>query len=250
MNDNADETNSTNLSLAMGDIFQRAMQIFQEKNARYGTANIAQSGILGVMTRLRDKLARMDRIARGQATDSADESFIDTAVDAINYVAFLALLRTGKWPGQNDLTAPQVQTELLARCESAEQRIFAPQKPGDVGYDLAADESVTVPPTGRLVYIRTRVFVKLPDGMYARLVGRSSTSSKLGLSVIEGTIDNGYTGELFIGVVNHTGKPVEISAGHRVAQIILHRAFVTPVLHVLELPKTDRGNTGFGSTGA
>lgn len=130
-----------------------------------------------------------------------------------------------------------------------EPTLFAPQKAGDVGYDLAISEDFVVPPTSRPVYVRTGAYIKCPPNTWARLVGRSSTSRRLGLTLVEGVLDEGYTGELYVGIINHTNAAVQLTKGQRIAQVILCPS-VTPALRTVDaLPTTERGDTGFGSTG-
>jgi len=134
------------------------------------------------------------------------------------------------------------------------QNIHWPQKPGDVGYDLAVDKDYEVG-VGQLVYMSTGVFVKIPDGYWGRICGRSSTMKKLGVLITEGVIDTNYTGELFLGAYGllglqaHPNGVVKIPKGSRICQLILIPAAVFPIQAVEALPETERGETGFGSTG-
>lgn len=126
------------------------------------------------------------------------------------------------------------------------ENIKFPSKPGDVGYNLFTSEDSWVK-TEEVSYLKTDVRVKLPDGYYAIIKPRSS-ASKIGIHVNEGTIDNGYTGELLVGCIAMV-KQTRIPKGTSIAQLILY-PMITPLLQVVvELPKTDRGETGFGSTG-
>lgn len=119
---------------------------------------------------------------------------------------------------------------------------------GDAGYDLYTSKSQIVMARSFLD-INTDVAVALPSGLWARITGRSSTVRKYGLQVQEGIIDNGYRGELFVGVWNLTDQPVEIPAGSRIAQLILHHIVECPWKMVEQLPDSDRGSNGFGSSG-
>lgn len=120
--------------------------------------------------------------------------------------------------------------------------------PGDAGDDLYVSENVVVPPLSSFD-VPTDISVKLPDGFFGRIIGRSSTMRRHGLVVLEGVIDNGFTGSLFVCVFNPKSEPVVITAGQRLAQFILHPIVETRYQEVQELPKTERGDSGFGSSG-
>jgi dUTP pyrophosphatase len=95
------------------------------------------------------------------------------------------------------------------------------------------------------------VAIKVPEGTWGLLTARSSTLRKHGLMVAQGVIDCGYTGPLFAGVWNMTDKPVKIEPGMRLVQYILmtNASLDVDAQEVEELPKTDRGASGFGSSG-
>lgn len=138
--------------------------------------------------------------------------------------------------------------ELLVHSEFA-HNLHAPKKNGDVGYDLATLHDIVIPPNTQLpIDVSTGVKVKVPEGSWGMIINRSSTPRKKGLMVMPGVIDTGYTGELFACVWNMTGEPVEVKSGERLAQLILIPSMVRPLEPVAELPSTERGDTGFGST--
>jgi len=127
----------------------------------------------------------------------------------------------------------------------------------DVGYDLYALEDVEVQ-AGTHMTVRTGVHLALPSGMFAQINTRSSYG-KHGMFVHHGVIDPGYTGEITVWVMNianevlHNGmikkETFTIEKGDRVAQILFHKA-ETPDLKIIdELPDTERGDKGHGSSG-
>ena len=119
---------------------------------------------------------------------------------------------------------------------------------GDAGMDLAVQGEHRIMPDER-VDLPTGVAIQLPEGYYARLVGRSSTLRKRGLFVFEGIIDQGYRGPLFVYVENKTRTPIVVANGSRIAQIIV-QPIVQPVLtKVDQLDDSERGAKGFGSSG-
>ena len=122
----------------------------------------------------------------------------------------------------------------------------------DAGIDLYALEDV---PVGvGVVKVRTGIAVALPEGIGAWIQGRSGLTSQ-GIIVHQGLIDPDYRGELLVMVSQHPEanyRPPDplIKAGTRFAQLV---PFIVPALRgvvVDELPTTERGFGGFGSTGA
>ena len=120
----------------------------------------------------------------------------------------------------------------------------------DAGFDLFVDEDTTIEPS-TFVDVPLGVAVKLPEGTWGLLTGRSSTLRKHGLMVAQGVIDCGYTGPLFAGVWNMTDQPVLVTRGMRLVQYILmpNRSIGVSIQQVDQLPKTERGASGFGSSG-
>lgn len=102
---------------------------------------------------------------------------------------------------------------------------------------------------GERVLLNTGIKVKLPPNHYARIVHRSSTEWKKGLTIVEATIDNSYVGPLLIHVKNLTNKVKCITSGDKLAQLIVTKQPVCDISVVDSLPETDRGANGFGSTG-
>jgi dUTP pyrophosphatase len=125
-------------------------------------------------------------------------------------------------------------------------------RPGDVGHDLPAwlpDEPIVLQPGDRRD-IPSGQCICLPHTLGAFIMGRSSTYFRLGLEVIVGTIDSGYTGELRTMVLNRTQQPVTITNGQRLGQVLFFPAVRPRLVPVDVFPATDRGTDGFGSTGA
>lgn len=137
----------------------------------------------------------------------------------------------------------------------------------DCGYDLYVLED-TFLPVGQFTDVRCGVAVDLPFGCWGFVVGRSSTIRTRGLQVQPGIVDNGYRGELLAGVWNlnnrdHTqlGRAsvdrgddlpgVIVRAGERLAQLIpLPTSSLGWQIREGELSASERGNKGFGSSGA
>ncbi len=121
---------------------------------------------------------------------------------------------------------------------------------GDAGWDLYVSRDAVIEP-GQVADVHTDVRVKLPLRTYVRITGRSSTLRKHRLLVNEAIIDNGYTGELFICVLNLGDEPFLVRRGMRLAQVLFHSIDDVRWSRVDSLgPSADgRGDAGFGSTG-
>lgn len=122
----------------------------------------------------------------------------------------------------------------------------------DAGLDLYTPEGQACLVRGGAVYtIDLGVRVAIPDGYYGQLTLRSSASKK-GLAIPGGVgiIDPGYRGTLKLSV-SALADPVLVAAGERVCQLVILP--LTPVdveVGVVDTDDTDRGQGGFGSTGA
>lgn len=116
------------------------------------------------------------------------------------------------------------------------------------GYDLYSAYDVTIPKEGKAL-VKTDIAVALPDGCYGRVAPRSSLSWKHHIDVGAGVIDGDYRGNVGVVLFNLSKKDYEVKRGDRVAQLILERIFTSPIKAVEELPTSNRGNGGFGSTG-
>ena len=118
---------------------------------------------------------------------------------------------------------------------------------GDMGFDLYADGHYEVPMYGN-VKVGTSIAVELPPGYGAIIMDRSSLGLK-GLNIHGGVIDNGYRGEIFVNVWNHSQQLITVDCGDKIGQLILIPILDVPVHVVAELAETDRGEKGYGSSG-
>lgn len=119
---------------------------------------------------------------------------------------------------------------------------------GDAGWDLYVLEDIVVPPSS-FVDIRTGIAIAPTPGIWARVIGRSSTVRSRGLLVVEGIIDTGWRADLTFGVRNLSTAHIKVEAGDRLAQLIIQRHIDVAWEEVDVLPAGDRGDRGFGSTG-
>ncbi len=123
---------------------------------------------------------------------------------------------------------------------------------GDAGLDLHAAHDVTLEPGGRAL-VGTGLAIALPPGCAGFVLPRSGLAWQHGVSLLNapGLIDAGYRGELKVLLVNHDpAATVTLRRGERIAQLVLQRVERAELVEVDELPSSERGAGGFGSTGA
>lgn len=127
------------------------------------------------------------------------------------------------------------------------------QTTGSAGMDLHArlDGPLALGPLERAV-IPTGIAIALPEGHEAQIRARSGLSSKHGITMVNGvgTIDSDYRGEVGALVINLSNEPFVIEPGMRIAQMIFARYEQAAWEEVAVLDDTERGDGGFGSTGA
>lgn len=121
----------------------------------------------------------------------------------------------------------------------------------DAGLDLFVHGGDWTIEPGATVEVPLGVAVKSPPGTWTLLTGRSSTFRNRRLLVGQGVIDEGYTGPLFAVVHNFGDQPQTVKEGERIAQLIVFPNLTPQVelLEVAEMPNTQRGGAGFGSSG-
>ncbi len=123
---------------------------------------------------------------------------------------------------------------------------------GDAGLDLLSSEDTTLAP-GERAAIATGIAVAIPDGHAGFVHARSGRALKEGLALVNapGLIDSGYRGEIRIIVVNlDDARPIVVSRGEKVAQLVIQPVETVELAEVEALPPSERGEGGFGSTGS
>lgn len=168
----------------------------------------------------------------------------------------------------------------VVRNDKAKQfEMIEVSKKGDVGYNLTSIEEVTIPAmtsNTRTKYnalmqqhfetgdesireqaealapramIPTGVKIQMPSNLWCSIEARSSSSKKL-LITPDAIIDSGYTGEMFVVVFNLGFTPHKVNVGDQLVQLIFHERISAQFTEVDKLGNTERGESGFGSTGA
>ena len=124
--------------------------------------------------------------------------------------------------------------------------------PGDAGLDLAACEECEVGPGQRAV-VSTGLAVAIPEGYAGFVLPRSGLARRHGITIVNtpGLIDSGYRGEVQVTLLNtDAAEAFRVEPGMRVAQLVVLAVPEARLVEVDELPATDRGAGGFGSSGA
>ena len=122
------------------------------------------------------------------------------------------------------------------------------------GLDLLAAvpeaEPVVLLPGARAL-VPTGLTIALPPGYEAQVRPRSGLAAKHGVTVLNtpGTIDADYRGEIGVILINHGDAPFSIRRGERIAQMVIAALVRAELVPVDTLAATDRGSSGFGSTG-
>lgn len=121
---------------------------------------------------------------------------------------------------------------------------------GDAGLDLAACDRVELAP-GQRAMVGTGLAVAIPDGYAGFVQPRSGLAAKHGITIVNtpGLVDSGYRGELKVILLNTDGaEPFVVEPGMRIAQLVVVPIPGVAPVEVAELPESERGERGFGSS--
>jgi dUTP pyrophosphatase len=121
---------------------------------------------------------------------------------------------------------------------------------GDAGLDLAACERVELRPGARAV-VATGLSVAIPDGYAGFVQPRSGLAARNGITIVNtpGLVDSGYRGELRVILLNtDPAEAFVVEHGMRIAQLVIVPVPELELLEVDELPPSERGVRGFGSS--
>ena len=126
------------------------------------------------------------------------------------------------------------------------------QTSGSCGIDLycSNNEEIIIEP-GEMKKINTGLRIEIPYGFFGAIYPRSSTGVKkqLMLANTVGVIDSDYRGEIMIFMYNYGNYAQAITKGDRLAQLVIQPYERCEIEKVDKLEETDRGESGFGSTG-
>jgi len=121
----------------------------------------------------------------------------------------------------------------------------------DAGYDLHALHAASLAP-GERATVATGIAIELPAGHAGLVVPRSGLAARHGIAIVNapGLIDAGYRGELKVLLLNTDGAATfEVTAGDRIAQLVIVAVATPPIVESDALAATVRGEGGFGSSG-
>ncbi len=121
---------------------------------------------------------------------------------------------------------------------------------GDAGLDLAACERVELAP-GERATVGTGLAVAIPEGYAGFVQPRSGLAARHGITIVNtpGLVDSGYRGELRVILLNtDTSEPFVVEPGMRIAQLVVLPVPELDLVEVAELPESERGVRGFGSS--
>jgi dUTP pyrophosphatase len=147
------------------------------------------------------------------------------------------------------------EVRILRLPHGADLPLPAYQSAQAAGLDLMAAvpaEAPVVLAPGDRALVPTGIAIALPPGLEAQVRPRSGLAARHGVTVLNspGTIDADYRGELQIILINHGRESFAVTRGARIAQLVIAPVVHARLCEVETLDPTQRGEGGFGSTGA
>ena len=143
-------------------------------------------------------------------------------------------------------------TKILIKRLSKQVLLPKYETVGSSGMDLAASNEflIKIEP-GKTAIVPTGISLAIPKGFEVQIRPRSGLAAKKSISVLNtpGTIDADYRGEIKVILINLSDKVFVIEKGLRIAQMVLCPIIKAKLKEVTELEFTNRGSSGFGSTG-
>jgi dUTP pyrophosphatase len=142
-------------------------------------------------------------------------------------------------------------TDLPVRRLRPEAVVPSRAYDGDAGLDLSAAEAVVLAPGERAV-IGTGLAVAVPEGHAAFVQPRSGLAARHGITIVNapGLVDSGYRGEVKVVLLNTGAEPFAVEPGMRIAQLVVLPVASPEPVEVDELPVSERGERGHGSSGS
>ena len=148
------------------------------------------------------------------------------------------------------MTPLKVQVKRLRNFDGLSLPSYATQASAGMDMLAATNGPLSIEP-GERVLVATGIAIALPPGYEAQIRPRSGLALKNGVTVLNtpGTIDADYRGEIGVILINHGTETFSIDRGMRIAQMVFAPVSRADWDEVPELPASDRGEGGFGSTG-
>jgi dUTP pyrophosphatase len=141
-------------------------------------------------------------------------------------------------------------TELPVRRLRADAVLPSQAYAGDAGFDLTACDRHELGPGERAV-VPTGLAVAIPEGHGGFVLPRSGLAARSGITIVNapGLIDSGYRGEVQVVLLNTDSRePFVVEQGMRIAQLVVVPVAEVEPVELDELPESERGLRGFGSS--
>lgn len=138
--------------------------------------------------------------------------------------------------------------KLLIKKLDTKAKLPTFAKAGDAGMDMYALTNVTIAP-GERTDVSTGIAIEIREGYVGLIWDKSGISYKHGIKVLGGVIDSGYRGEIRIGLINLGKESITFKAGEKVAQMLVQSIESPEIVETDTLSDSERGESGFGSTG-
>ncbi len=119
---------------------------------------------------------------------------------------------------------------------------------GDAGMDLYSSQDIVLKP-GQRISCKTGIAIKIPEGYVGLIWDKGGPSHKFGIKTLGGVYDSNYTGEYLIGLVNLSQEDFNIKKDQKIAQLLVQKIESPQIEEVDDIPKTNRGEQRFGSSG-
>ena len=117
-----------------------------------------------------------------------------------------------------------------------------------VGLDLYSPTNVLIPAHDKIL-VETGIAFQIPMGYYGWIASRSGLAIHHHIHVGAGVVDPDYTGSVHVLLMNFSSQDHVIEKNHRIAQMILEKVACPVICEVSQMPPTEHGANGFGSTG-
>lgn len=150
--------------------------------------------------------------------------------------------------GDNNDEASGDGSTLLIKKLSEDAKLPQRGSRHAAGLDLFSAEERVVPSKGKVI-VPTKLAITVPFGSYGRIAPRSGLASKHFIDVGAGVIDHDYTGEVGVLLFNFSDVDYKVAKHEKVAQLVVEKIFIPELKVVDELPKSFRGDKGYGSSG-
>ena len=151
------------------------------------------------------------------------------------------------------VTFKPVESEKLNKGEPVLKYILLTSKAypptretaGSIGYDLRSPRFARISPRGGTYYLPLGIAFQIPEGHYGRLAPKSGLAIYRSIGVLAGVIDQDYTGEVFVLLINHDDKlSYQIRPEDKIVQLILEKASIARLQEVDTLEDTERSPGG------